>query len=125
MTNEEQNNAQAELLLKFKDEHEKTLVMVVVILSIVVGFLPSLIIWFLQKDQLSSSAQQLILNLLNFELTLLLCSLITFVPFLGWIISALLLPAIWIFNLLICLLLLSSISKNRLFKISFMLELIK
>lgn len=125
MSNEEQNNIKTEVLFKFKDEHERMLTLVVILLSIVAGFLPALVVWFLQKDKLSASAQQVILDLLNFELTVLICAVVAGFPLFGGFIGSLLLPVIWVWNLIICIFMLSATSKKQHYKIPFMLELIK
>lgn len=51
---------------------KKGVLMAVTLLSIILGFLPSLIYWLFAKNSLDSSLKSFLVNLLNFELTLLI-----------------------------------------------------
>ncbi len=97
----------------FKDESEKTLVLLIVILSIVTGFLAPLILWLLKKPELSDYAKILTKRLLNFELTLLCVCILFLVPFIGPMISFIGGPLIWIINVIYCIMYAIAIANSK------------
>ena len=97
----------------FKDESEKTLVLLIVILSIIAGFITPLVLWVIKKSELSEYAQNFIKNLLNFELTLLCVCVLFLIPFIGPILGTLGGPIVWIINVIYCIMAAMAITNSK------------
>ena len=97
----------------FKDESEKTLILLIVILSIISGFIAPLVLWLLKKNELSDFAKNIIRKLLNFELTLLCLCILFIIPFIGPIISYIGGPFVWIVNVIYCIMCAMAVTNSR------------
>ena len=97
----------------FKDESEKTLVLLIVILSMITGFLASLVVWALKKDELGENARNFVRNLLNFELTLLCVCVLFIIPFIGPLLAYLGAPGLWVVNVVYCIMAAVAISNSK------------
>lgn len=98
--------------IEFKDDSEKTLTLLVIVLSVVAGFIAPLIIWVLKKDSLSDTAKQIIRKLLNFELTLLCVCILFLISVLGQLLAILGAPLVWIINVVYCIMAAIAISNS-------------
>ena len=97
----------------FKDESEKTLVLLITILSIITGFIAPLVLWIFKKNELSDFSKNFVRKLLNFELTLLCVCIIFLIPFIGPIISVIGGPAVWIINIIYCIIAAIAVSDSK------------
>lgn len=103
--------------IKFKDESEKTLILLVVILSIISGFLASICLWAIQKDSLSHDAKNFTRNLLNFELSILCICAIFIIPVIGPAIGYFGAPVLWVVNVVYCIMAAVAISESKALKL--------
>ena len=92
------------------DDNEKTLVLLTLILSIIVGFLAPLIIWALKKNEMNDYSRNVVRKLLNFELTLACIGLIFLIPIIGQLLAIVGAPIVWILNIVYCILAVIKIS---------------
>jgi uncharacterized Tic20 family protein len=102
---------------------EKTWGMLAHFLGIVTGFIGALVIWLIKKDEMPFVEEQG-KEALNFQITILIgyvvCMVLTVV-----LIGAFLMPILWIFNLVMCLLAGIKVQKGEHYKYPFALRLIK
>lgn len=99
--------------------NKKGIIMVVTLLSIILGLIPSLIYWIISKDSLEEDLKKYLVNLLNFELTLSILGLIflaVFAPLTG---------LLSFINLIFLIIATLKISKDQHYKFPMTIELIK
>lgn len=88
----------------------------------VFSFIPSLIVWILKKDDSAYIADQA-KEALNFQITVLIAQLVAGI--LVWIlIGFLLIPIIWLGNIVLCIIAAISTSKGETYRYPFALHLI-
>ena len=81
-------------------ESDEKVFLTVSSLGAIVGFVIPLIMWALKKEEFSDYTRKFLVGILNFELVLLIISLIlTFIPVLGWLVNV----GVFIFNLIVVL----------------------
>jgi len=81
-------------------ENDEKVFLTVSSLGAIVGFVIPLIMWALKKDDFSDYTKNFLVDILNFELILLIISVILyFIPILGWLANA----GLFIFNLIVVL----------------------
>lgn len=101
---------------------EKNIATVTHLGGTVFSFIPSLIVWILKKDDsvyLGDQAKEA----LNFQITMLIAQFIACI--LVWIlIGFLLIPLVWIFNIVFCIIAAISTSKGETYRYPFCLRLI-
>lgn len=101
------------ILADFKDDTNKIIIVAMIILTMFLGFIPSLIVALLLKKFLSDSSYEIAKALLNLEILFLLISLIGLIPILGWFVGWLLLPIMTIINIVVAVMALCSIAKKK------------
>lgn len=101
---------------------EKNIVVITHITGIFFSFIPSLIVWLLKKDEspyISDQAREA----LNFQITVLIAwfvaGLLTFI-----LIGLLLMPLIWLANVIFCIIAAVAASKGEAYRYPFALRLI-
>jgi len=82
------------ILPDYKDVDEKNTVMLVALLTILTTIIAPLITFFAMKDYLSPAANAIIKALLNFEILMVILSIVCMIPIIGWLIAFLLVPCI-------------------------------
>lgn len=88
----------------------------------VFSFIPSLIVWILKRDDSAYIADQA-KEALNFQITVLIAQLVAGI--LVWIlIGFLLIPIIWLGNIVLCIIAATSTSKGETYRYPFALRLI-
>jgi uncharacterized Tic20 family protein len=106
-------------------QEDKTLALLTHLSGIVLSFVVPLIVWLIHKDR----ADKAFLNdqakeALNFQITMaiafLICTVLTFI-----VIGALLMPLVWIFNLIFCILAGVKANEGVAYRYPFALRLIK
>ena len=106
-------------------QEDKTLALLTHLSGIVLSFVVPLIVWLIHKDK----ADKAFLNdqakeALNFQITIaiafLICTVLSFI-----IIGALLMPLVWIFNLIFCILAGVKANEGVAYRYPFALRLIK
>jgi uncharacterized Tic20 family protein len=106
-------------------QEDKTLALLTHLSGIVLSFVVPLIVWLIHKDK----ADKAFLNdqakeALNFQITMaiafLICTVLTFI-----VIGALLMPLVWIFNLIFCILAGVKANEGVAYRYPFALRLIK
>lgn len=100
------------ILVDFKDDTNKLIIVAMLILTIFAGFIPSTVVFFMKK-YLSDSSYEATKAILNLEILFLLISLIGLIPILGWLVGWILIPIMTIINAIIAILTLCSIAKNK------------
>lgn len=102
---------------------EKTWGMLAHFLGIVTGFIGALVIWLMKKDEMPYIEEQG-KEALNFQITVLIgyvvCMVLTIV-----LIGAFLMPILWIFNLVMCLMAGIKVQKGEHYRYPITLRLIK
>lgn len=90
--------------------------------GIVFSFIPALIVWLLKKDENEYITEQS-KEALNFQITILLAQFIAGI--LVWLlIGIVLIPIIWLFNVVLCIIAAISTSKGEAYRYPFTLRLI-
>ncbi len=88
-------------------KEERTLAMVAHLLGIVTLFVGPLIIWLIKREE-SPFINDQGKEALNFELTMTIavvaCVVLSAIPLIGLLFTCLLLPALWLANLIMCIL---------------------
>jgi uncharacterized Tic20 family protein len=106
-------------------QEDKTLALLTHLSGIVLSFVVPLIVWLIHKDKaekgfLNDQAKEA----LNFQITIaiafLICTVLTFI-----VIGALLMPLVWIFNLIFCILAGVKANEGVAYRYPFALRLIK
>ena len=101
----------------------KGILMVVTLLSIVAGPIPSLIYWLIAKNSLESGLKEFLVSLLNFEITLALVVLIFGAisgPFAGFIVGL-----ITFINLIFVIIATLNLANDKAYKFPFSIPLFK
>ena len=102
---------------------DSTMAMLAHLLGIFFGFIPSLVIWLIKKDDSPFVAQEA-REALNFQITLIIgyaiAAVLTFI-----LIGALLFPLLYILNLVFCIIAAVAASKGQAYRYPFALRLIK
>ena len=105
-------------------ENEKQTLSLMMILAVFVGWISPLIMFLTQKN-VSDFGKDFIVKTLNFELVLFIALVVlSIVPFVN-VLMVLASPAVWIFNLVICINANNAINNNTPFEYPFNFEIIK
>ena len=99
--------------------NKKGIIMVVTLLSIILGFIPSLVYWLISKNSLEAPLKKYLTNLLNFELTLLIVGIVVGVVF------APLTGLVSLINLIFLIIGTIKINQDQVYKFPMTIELIK
>lgn len=92
------------------------------LLGIFISFVAPLFIWILKKDSLPTTANNALSKFFNFELIIaIFMAVLSFVPFLGWLVSGILAFA----NIVICILAVLQVKNDKEVKFPLQVELIK
>ena len=110
------------IVLNFKDENDRLAVIILILTSIFLSFIPSLLAVFFGKKYLSECSFEIAKAIFNFELLLFLISLIFMIPILGWLLAVFLAPIIIILNVVIMIINLCALGKNSELKIPVLYE---
>ena len=107
-----------EIIPQFKDENEKSTITLIIALSVVCPLIVTAVAFFgLKKETFSPSSIAVIKALLNFDLLLLIISLVvsvvSAVPIIGWIISSIASALIYLVHVLVTLIPLLGIVNNQ------------
>lgn len=105
------------LLPTFRDENDKLAAVAVVLLSMFFFFIPSLLVVLFGKNYVSECTYGISKAIFNFELFIFLLSLIAIIPIIGWIIAFILVPVLYLWNILVIILALCAIGKGSEVKI--------
>ncbi len=101
---------------------EKMSIAVSTLGAIILGFIAPLIIYLIQKDKLADPAKSIVVNTLNFELTLMIiCFVICFIPVVGTILCFVL----SLFNIIMVIMAFNSGNKGSVYKYPFYIPFIK
>lgn len=107
-----------------KNKDEKVLLLVTILGSIFLGFLLPLIIWLVQKDTFSAYANDIVKGTLNFQLTILIASLIcSLLSFVG--IGCILVPIVYVVNIVILVLASVAVSSGSEYKYPLTIHFVK
>lgn len=106
---------------EFKDDNDRMIMIIMIIASIFFMFVPPMVVSLALKDQISESSYNISKAFLNFEILLLIVSLIfviiCMVPIIGWIVGfvlgSIVWTVIWIFNVVIVLMAVFAIAQNK------------
>lgn len=78
--------------MEFKDDNDKVIIVGMILLAIILSFISPLLVFFLLRNKISEKSYEFTKALLNFELLLfIICiifCIISFIPFIGWLIGA-------------------------------------
>jgi uncharacterized protein len=117
-----QNSSQVSSDLTSPSNDDKNIATVTHLGGTVFSFIPALIVWILKKDEsayLSDQAKEA----LNFQITILIASFVASI--LIWLlIGFVLLPIIWLVNLVFCIIAAIATSKGETYRYPFCLRLI-
>ena len=102
---------------------DSTMAMLAHLLGIFFGFIPSLVIWLIKKDESPFVAQEAC-EALNFQITLIIGYAIAGALMII-VIGALLFPALYILNIVFCIIAAVASSKGQAYRYPFALRLIK
>ena len=102
---------------------DSTMAMLAHLLGIFFGFIPSLVIWLIKKDESPFVAQEAC-EALNFQITLIIGYAIA-AALTKIVIGALLFPLIYILNIVFCIVAAVASSKGQAYRYPFALRLIK
>ncbi len=110
----------------FKDENDKTIIIVSLILTIFFWFIPFLLVFLLMKDKLSENSVAITKAYLNFELLLFIISIgINLIPVIGQIIGILIIfPLFILIGLIFPVWSLLSIANNQPVKVPVLIKFI-
>lgn len=104
------------------NEEVKNFLAITYLLGIFISFVAPLVIWILKKDSLPSTANCELSKFFNFELIVaIFMAVLSFVPFLGWLVSGVLAFA----NILICIIATLQVKSDKEVKFPLQVELIK
>ena len=109
---------------RFRDENDKLASVAVVLLSMFFFFIPSLLLVIFGKNYVGESTYEISKSLFNFELFIFLVSLISIIPILGWLIGIILIPILYIWNIVVTVLALCAIGKGSEVKIPVLYEFV-
>ncbi|MBR6098426.1 DUF4870 domain-containing protein [bacterium] len=106
---------------EFKDDNDRMIMIIMIIASIFFMFVTPMVVSLALKDQISESSYNISKAFLNFEILLLIVSLIfviiCMVPIIGWIVGfvlgSIVWTVIWIFNVVIVLMAVFAIAQNK------------
>lgn len=96
----------------FNEDKDKLIAVTVVLLSMFFFFIPSLLIILLGKNYIDDNSYNISKAIFNFELFIFLVSLICIVPIIGWLIGLILIPLLYIWNVIVTVIALCSIGKG-------------
>lgn len=96
----------------YKDDTDKIITILTAVCTIFCGFIAPLITVLLLKQYLSSESYEISKAFLNFEIFLALISLIAIIPILGLIAGIFVLPILYIWNIIVVVLAVSSMVKK-------------
>ena len=108
----------------FRDENDKLAAVAVVLLSMFFFFIPTLLMILFGKNYVGENTYGISKALFNFELFIFLVSLIAIIPIIGWIIAFILVPILYLWNILVIVLALCSIGKGSEVKIPVLFEFV-
>jgi uncharacterized Tic20 family protein len=104
------------------DANDKNIAVLTHIGGIFFGFIPALIVWLLKKDDNAYIGEQA-REALNFQITMIIAYMVAWI--LAWIlIGFLLLPILWVANLVLCIVAATKVSKGEDYQYPFALRLI-
>ena len=111
----------------FKDSNDKTIVILSLVLTIFLGFIPFLLVLLLMKDKMSDSSIAIAKSFFNFELLLLIISIaINIIPIIGQIVGLLMIfPLVLLLNLIFPLWALLSVANNQPVKVPVWIKFIQ
>lgn len=110
----------------FKNEEDKNIVLLSIILSVFVAFVAPLIVMLCFNDKLSDNSKEINKAFLNLSLVVFLAGFIlSVVPIIGWIILFILSPIVLIAYLIIVVLACINILNNQPVKVPVLFKLIK
>ena len=102
---------------EFKDERDRIIAFTTILTSMFFVFVPPLLVVFFAKDYVSDSTYKIAKAFLNFELLLFLVGLISIIPIIGWIIGAVLIPILIIYNVMVVVINILALGKNAEIKV--------
>ena len=97
----------------FKNDDDRIITIAVFLTSVFFLFLPSLLVILCLKEKLSDEAYGIIKSVFNFELFLFIISLFFMLPVIGWIAGIVVAPLIAIWNILVMIIALCSVAKDK------------
>lgn len=103
--------------VEFKDDKDRMIMLAMFVLTIFCSFIPSLIVFFILKNNINESMYEGSKALFNFELLLFLISLLCLIPVIGWLASPILIPVLLIWNVIIVVINLCSMAKENIVKV--------
>ncbi len=109
----------------FKNEEDKTIVILTLVLAIFLGFLAPLIVMLFFKEKLSENSFSIVKTLLNFELMLLLFCIIFMIPIVGWLIATIGAPVVAIINLIFPIMALVAVINQQAVKFPVLFKFVK
>ena len=106
---------------EFKDDNDRTIMVFMILATIFLTFISPLVVTMAMKEHISESSYNISKAFLNFELLLLIVSVIfiivCLIPGIGWVIGFLLgsiiWTGIWVFNVVIAIMALFAISQDK------------
>lgn len=103
---------------------QKNIALLVHLSGIILGFIPSLIVYLIKQSEGPSWLLDQVKEALNFQITILIafivCWVLAFV-----VIGALLMPLVWLINLVLCIVAAVKVSNGASYRYPFALRLIK
>ena len=89
------------LMPEYKDDRDKIIMIAMAICSMFASFVSPLVVILALKQYITTESYEIAKAFLNFELFLALISLISVVPLIGWVAGMFLIPALYIWNVVV------------------------
>ena len=86
---------------EYKDDTDKIITIMMAVCVLFASFISPLVVILALKEKITAQSYEITKAFLNFELFLALISLIAIVPVVGWIIGFILIPILYIWNILV------------------------
>ena len=113
------------ILPEFRDENDKNIAVIIAIFTILTGIIAPLIAFFALQSSTSVATNAISKALLNFELLMVICIVITMIPIIGWIAAILLVPFVTIAHLVVTIAVTIQVLNNKPVKIWTPIKFIK
>ncbi len=101
----------------FREDRDKLIAVSVVLLSLFFFFIPSMLVILFGKNYIDENSYNISKATFNFELFIFLVSLVCIIPIIGWLIGLILVPILYIWNVIVIVLALCAIAKGSEVKI--------
>ncbi|MBR1776628.1 DUF4870 domain-containing protein [bacterium] len=112
------------LVPAFKDDNDRMILVLMMVCSLFLLILSPIIVIFGLKDKVSDGTMEISKAFFNFELMMLLISLLFMVPIIGWLLAVILAPLMVILNVIVVVINLCAVAKGGELKVPVWYEFI-